>query len=390
MFSSDFEKAFDSIDHCFMFACVKKFGFGTQFVQWVKTLFKNAQSCVMNNGFSTGYFALERGTRQGDPLSAYLFILAIEVLLIRVRDSELVRGIPVIDKEIKLDAYADDGRFFLKDLQSLYTILDIMEEFGTFSSLELNLQKSEACWIGASRFNTNTSTNCIWVNLVNDKIRILGIYISYNKQLAYQYNFVNVTTDTKNILSIWRLRGLSLAGRIQVFKALALSKAMFICTMKPYSIDTSTRIFQYKILNNILYLNNRLYKMTITEGPLCSLCGDDLETILHFFCHCSITQKLWTQMQNWPSNILDIPELTSKIVILGKCPCQGATDILINHIILMFKKFLYTHRKSTTQVSFVALKPYIAKTQKIEQTIARKNGKLTLHFKKWSPIIELL
>ena len=50
MFSSDFEKAFDSIDHCFIFACLKRFGFGTQFIQWVKTLFENAQSCVMNNG----------------------------------------------------------------------------------------------------------------------------------------------------------------------------------------------------------------------------------------------------------------------------------------------------------------------------------------------------
>ena len=117
-------------------------------------------------------------------MSAYLFILAIEVLLIIVRDSELVEGIPVTDKEIKLAAYADDGRLFLKDLQSLYTILDITEVFGTFSSLKLNLQKSEAFWIGASRFNTNTSTNCTWVNLVKNKIRILGACISYNKQLA--------------------------------------------------------------------------------------------------------------------------------------------------------------------------------------------------------------
>ena len=107
---------------------------------------KSAQSCVKNNGVSTGYFALERGTRQGDPLFVCLFILAIEVLLIHVRDSELVRGIPVTDKEIKLDAYVDDGRFFLKDLQSLYTILDITEGFETFSSLKLNLQKSEAYW----------------------------------------------------------------------------------------------------------------------------------------------------------------------------------------------------------------------------------------------------
>ena len=95
-------------------------------------------------------------------------------------------------------------------------------------------------------------------------------------------------------------------------------------------------------------------------------------------------------MQNWLSNILDIPELTSEMVILGKCPYQGATDILINHIILMFKKLLYTRRKSTTQVAFVASKNYIAYTQKIEQTIARKKGKLTLHFKKWNTIIELL
>ena len=90
MFSSEFEKTFDSIGHCFMFACLKRFGFSTQFVQWAKTLFKSAQSCVMNNGFSTGYFVLEQDTRQGDPLPAYLFILATEVLLIRVRDSELV------------------------------------------------------------------------------------------------------------------------------------------------------------------------------------------------------------------------------------------------------------------------------------------------------------
>ena len=129
------------------------------------------------------------------------------------------------------------------------------------------------------------------------------------------------------------------------------------------TIDTSTRIFQYKILNNILYLNNRLYKMTIAKSTLCSLCGNDTETISHFFVHFSITQNLCTHMQNWLSNILDIPKLTSKIAILGKYPCQGATDVLINCIILMFKKPLHTHRKSTRQVAFVALKHNIAFTQ---------------------------
>ena len=71
LFSADFEKAFDSIEHPFLLAVLKSFGFGPQFIHWVRTIFKSAESCVMNNGHSTVYFPLERGTRQGDPLSAH-------------------------------------------------------------------------------------------------------------------------------------------------------------------------------------------------------------------------------------------------------------------------------------------------------------------------------
>ena len=69
------KKAFDSVDHNFIFATLNKFGFGKDFIQWIKTSFKNSQSCVMKNGNSMGYFNLERRTRQGDPLFPYLCIL---------------------------------------------------------------------------------------------------------------------------------------------------------------------------------------------------------------------------------------------------------------------------------------------------------------------------
>ena len=62
----------------------------------------------MNNGKSTGYFNLERGTRQGDPLSAYLFILALEVLFLQVRSSDNIEGISINEFILKLTAYADD------------------------------------------------------------------------------------------------------------------------------------------------------------------------------------------------------------------------------------------------------------------------------------------
>ena len=77
----DIEKAFDSVDHTFLVAVSKKFGFGDDFIRWVRIILNRQESCIMNNGHSTAYFPLSSGTRQGDPISAYLFILVMEIFL---------------------------------------------------------------------------------------------------------------------------------------------------------------------------------------------------------------------------------------------------------------------------------------------------------------------
>ena len=110
------------MEHNFIFASLKKFGPGEDFIRWVKTFLNDSQSCVMNNGTSTGYFNLERGTRQGDPLSSHLFIVALETF-IQVRKASAIRGFHVRSDEIKLSAYADDTAFFVKDSHSLHRIL---------------------------------------------------------------------------------------------------------------------------------------------------------------------------------------------------------------------------------------------------------------------------
>ena len=66
----------------------------------------------MDNGNSTGYFNLQRGARQGNLLSAYLFILALEILFIQVRADFSIKGFRIKQLEMKVTAHTDDMTFF--------------------------------------------------------------------------------------------------------------------------------------------------------------------------------------------------------------------------------------------------------------------------------------
>ena len=161
LFSTDIEKAFDSVDHTFLFSTLEKFGFGFEFIKWIKTLLSNTQSCCMNMLYvmlySTGYFNLERGTRQRDLLLAYLFILVFEILLIQICQDNEVTGFTVDGSDVKLTCFADNGYLFIKNITSVEVVLQNFNTMFQFSSLKINLNKCEACWLGRAK-NCSTKT----------------------------------------------------------------------------------------------------------------------------------------------------------------------------------------------------------------------------------------
>ena len=120
----DLEKAFDSLDHDFLLCVLKKFGFGDNFITWIKILLNDQQSCVINGGFATQYFNLHEGARQGDPISAYLFIIALEVLFALIKSKVDIKGIDIYNYSFLFTAYADDSTFFLKDIFSVRILVD--------------------------------------------------------------------------------------------------------------------------------------------------------------------------------------------------------------------------------------------------------------------------
>ena len=84
----DIQKGFNSVNHFFLLAVLKVFGFGKGFLHWIEILLTNQESCVLNGGITTKYFKLKKGTRQGDPISSYLFILVLEIVFLMIKTNQ--------------------------------------------------------------------------------------------------------------------------------------------------------------------------------------------------------------------------------------------------------------------------------------------------------------
>ena len=151
-------------------------------------------------------------------------------------------------------------------------------------------------------------------------------------------------------------------------------KEIYILPRK-ISIDTNLRMFQYKILNNILFLNKLLFKFKKVPSPLCSFCNSADETPLHIFYTCNITKRLWNELQYFVSHYLYIPEITPQSALFGffNISNQQQNFLLINHLLLLFKYYLYMSREHGA-VCFTSLKLYLIKIKTIEQNISPCNS----------------
>ena len=152
----DFEKAFDFMNHAFLIAALKKYGFGDNFIDWIKILLNNQESCVINGGHTTKYFKLERGARQGDPILAYLLILALGIFFIMIKTNKNTHGLSIFDHEYLYAAHADDTTFFLEDISSIKVVLKDLQSFFSFSGLHPNFTKCEIAGIGVLK-NVNVA-----------------------------------------------------------------------------------------------------------------------------------------------------------------------------------------------------------------------------------------
>ena len=190
----------------------------------------------MNNGFASPFFQLSRGVCQGCPLSGLLFVLVIELLGNAIRKAKDINGIDVDSREIKLSQYADDTAVFVADIFSAQKLKDVLLLFSKSSGLTLNSSKSEALWLGSLR---NSEEQVLNFRKSEATVNELGVHFSYKSDVAYVKSFYQKLDSIKQLLNTWRTRDLSLPGKIQIVKSLALSKLIFVSSVLPCPTEFS-------------------------------------------------------------------------------------------------------------------------------------------------------
>ena len=220
----DFEKAFDSIEWDFLCQSLEAFNFGPTLIRWIKTFYNNVSSCVINNELFSEQFQLERGVRQGDPLSPYLFVVAIEILALSLRSNEHIEGIKIDNDEIKTLLYADDMT----------------------ATLANTSWQTKAMWIGASKNSLEKPLGLEWCT----GIKTLGIHFSCDQGQIIKQNFHERLSDIQKMINLWNLRGLSLFGKVTIAKSFLIPKLLYVSTIleTPQEIIKQMERMLYKFL----------------------------------------------------------------------------------------------------------------------------------------------
>ncbi|KAJ0603386.1 putative RNA-directed DNA polymerase [Helianthus annuus] len=197
--------------------------FPSRWTKWIGACLKSSWASVLVNGSPTSEFKLQRGLRQGDPLSPFLFILAmeaLEVIMKRADERGVFKGINLPNNGpcISHLCYADDvifmGEWSETNIKNLNRILRC---FFLCSGLKVNLDKSSITGVGVEVEEVERMAEMLKCRKGTTPFKFLGLTVGANMKRVKHWKPVIDKFNTK--LSAWKAKCLSFAGRVVLAKA---------------------------------------------------------------------------------------------------------------------------------------------------------------------------
>ncbi|GKA64547.1 RNA-directed DNA polymerase, eukaryota, reverse transcriptase zinc-binding domain protein, partial [Tanacetum coccineum] len=230
VFKVDFEKAFDSVRWDFLDDLLFKFGFGGKWRKWIQSCLRSSRGSIILNGSPTEEFQFHKGLKQGDPLSPLLFILVMESLHLsfnRVEEAGLFNGIQ-LNSSINISHlfYADDAVFVGQWCEkNINTLVHILECFFRASGLRINMSKSKLMGLNVDNGKIKEAALKLGCLTLKPPFTYLGSTVGGSMSRIQAWD--GVVERVKSRLSKWKVKMLSIGGRLTLLKSVLGSMAIY-------------------------------------------------------------------------------------------------------------------------------------------------------------------
>ncbi|TWW54318.1 Transposon TX1 uncharacterized 149 kDa protein ORF 2, partial [Takifugu flavidus] len=221
LISLDQEKAFDRVEHQFLWKVMERFGFSPGFIAMIRVLYCDIASMLKFNGSLCAPFRVRRGVRQGCALSGMLYALSLEPLLSRVRANVDGLFLPSFYRKIVLSAYADDLIVVVRSQRDVDVLSNLTVLFNRLSAARVNWQKSEALAVG--RWTNGLPVLPQDLAWRRDGLKYLGIFIGDEETEKKNWLDTLEKVDGKIQKWKWLLPRMSYRGRTLVLNNLVAS-----------------------------------------------------------------------------------------------------------------------------------------------------------------------
>ncbi|KAJ4944112.1 hypothetical protein JOQ06_012657 [Pogonophryne albipinna] len=236
LISLDQEKAFDRVEHQYLWQTLEAFGFSSGLIAKIQVLYRDIESVLKINGSLCAPFKAQRGVRQGCSLSGMLYSLAIEPFLHRLRSKLQGFSFPGCRDVFKLSAYADDIMVFVKKQDDINVLTEIVSNFCKISSARVNWGKSEALAVGEGSIDSLLLPGGLGWKRAG--LKYLGIYLGDDTFCLKNWDGLIEKVEGRLKKWKWILPKLSFKGRILILNNLVSSMLAhrLACTDPPVNL----------------------------------------------------------------------------------------------------------------------------------------------------------